>query len=133
MRRHSGFTLLEVLLALALVGIAVTVILQLFSSNLRNIAGSGDYVKASLRAEEKMREVVDNPDLAERQWVESTPDGYRVDVTVTPVEVEKTQAVVGAKFFKVDLILSWRQGAKNKTVNLSTLKFIRPTEEKKAG
>jgi general secretion pathway protein I len=128
----SAFTLLEVLLALALVGVAVTMILQLFSSNLRNIAGSGDYVKASLRAQEKMREILDSTDLAERQWTESTTDGYRIDVAVAPVEKERVQTITGAQLLKVDLVLSWKQGVRNKTMNLSTLKYVRPSEGQKA-
>jgi prepilin-type N-terminal cleavage/methylation domain-containing protein len=54
----AGFTLLEVLVSLSLLGIAVTVIFQLYSANLRSIAGSEDYVAAALEAQSQMREIV---------------------------------------------------------------------------
>jgi len=50
---EKGFTLIEVLVAVALLGIAVTVVIQLFSANLRAIASSEDYIYASARAEAK--------------------------------------------------------------------------------
>ena len=52
---RKGFTLLEVLVATAILGMAIAVILQLFSANLRAIALSRDYVSASIKAEAKMK------------------------------------------------------------------------------
>jgi general secretion pathway protein I len=126
----SGFTLLEVLVALAIVGIAVTAILQLFSSNLRAISASEDHVRASLRAEALMREIIDGEALVEKAWTETTNDGYRVDVTVTRVQAERSQ-VIGAALFQVDLSLSWRRGMKNRTTSLKTLKLVRPGDKLK--
>ena len=67
-----GFTLLEVLVALSILGVAVTVLFQLFSTNLRTIALSGDYVLATVRAEAKMREVLDDDALGPKAWSETT-------------------------------------------------------------
>ena len=51
----KGFTLIEVIVALSILGIAITVILQLFSVNLRAISQSEDYVMALIQADLKMR------------------------------------------------------------------------------
>jgi type II secretion system protein I len=126
----KGFTLLEVLVALAIVGLAVTAILELFSSNLRAVSVSEDHVKASLRAEARMREILDSDDLAEKTWTETTVDGYRVDVAVSKVQTERTQTI-GMVLFQVDLSLSWKRGMKNRTINLKTLKLVRPGDETK--
>jgi general secretion pathway protein I len=129
-RVSPGFTLLEVLLALVIVGIAISVVLQLFSFNLRNVASSEDYVKAAMVAESKLRQIVDNGDLTERQWSENTGDGYRFDVAVSPIEKDKAQAV-DMKLLQVDLTMSWKSGAKNRTINVKTLKLIKQSDEKK--
>jgi general secretion pathway protein I len=126
----KGFTLLEVLLALVIVGISVTVVLQLFSHNLRNVANSEDYVKAALVAEGKLRDITEGVDLTERQWTEYTDDGYRIDVTVLPVENDKAQAV-NMKLLQVDLSLSWKSGSRNRVMNIKTLKLVNPSEERK--
>jgi prepilin-type N-terminal cleavage/methylation domain-containing protein len=47
---NKGFTLLEILVALAILATAVTIIFQLFSAGLRNIAVSEDVVSAAVRA-----------------------------------------------------------------------------------
>jgi prepilin-type N-terminal cleavage/methylation domain-containing protein len=84
----DGFTLLEVLVALALLSIALVVILQLFSANLRGIAVSEDFTKASMKAESAMREILDDDELAEKSWSETTSDGYKIDAEITTVENE---------------------------------------------
>ena len=88
--KREGFTLLEILVALALLGIAITVILQLFSANLRALSVSGDYVSAALRAEVKMRDILEDTDLTEKSWSEVTDEGYRFDASVTEMLKERT-------------------------------------------
>ncbi|MGE5238662.1 MAG: type IV pilus modification PilV family protein, partial [Chloroflexota bacterium] len=78
-----GFTLLEVLVAVALLGIAVTVVLQLFSANLRTLAASEDYVAAVTQAEVKMRELLDQESLIETAWTETSEEGHIMDVSIT--------------------------------------------------
>ena len=58
-KRSEGFTLLEVIVAFALLASTVTVILQLFSSDLRLLTRSEDYIWMSARAQVAMREVLD--------------------------------------------------------------------------
>jgi general secretion pathway protein I len=53
-----GFTLLEVLVALAILGIAVVASIQGFAQGLRLLKLSGDHQEATLIADQKMREVV---------------------------------------------------------------------------
>ena len=57
MRRGRGFTLLEVLVALAILSFAVVTMIQLFAQGLRLLRVSGDYQQAVLLADQKAREV----------------------------------------------------------------------------
>jgi prepilin-type N-terminal cleavage/methylation domain-containing protein len=123
LRSRLGFTLLEVLVSLSIVAIAVTVVLQLFSADLRAIAASDDYASAVLKAEVKMREVLDNEDLTETSWSEATPDGYRMDVSVSEVLKEKTNNLQ-VRLLAVGLTTRWFKGTKEKTLALRTIKIV---------
>jgi prepilin-type N-terminal cleavage/methylation domain-containing protein len=123
LRSRRGFTLLEVLVSLSIVAIAVTVVLQLFSADLRAIAASDDYASAVLKAEVKMREVLDNEDLTETSWSEATPDGYRMDVSVSEVLKEKTNNLQ-VRLLEVGLTTRWFKGTKEKALALRTIKIV---------
>jgi prepilin-type N-terminal cleavage/methylation domain-containing protein len=123
MKRSAGFTLLEVIVAIAILGIAIAVVLQLFSANLRAISVSGDYVTAATRAEAKMREILSDDKLSEKSFSEATQEGYRIDVSITDVIKERTENLQ-VKLLEVDLTIHWIQGTKQKSMSLRTLKVV---------
>jgi prepilin-type N-terminal cleavage/methylation domain-containing protein len=118
-----GFTLLEVLVAIAILGIAVTVVIELFSANLRAIATSGDYISAATKAEAKMREILDDDELSEKSWSETTDDSYRIDVSVTDALKDRTENLQ-VRLLEIDLIIHWTKGTKEKSLTLRTLKMV---------
>ncbi len=120
---REGFTLLEVLVALAILSIAVIVVIQLFSANLRAIAISGDYVSASIKAEAKMREILDDDKLSEKSWSETTDDGYRLDVSINEVLKARTENLQ-VRLLELDLIIHWIKGTKARSLTLRTLKMV---------
>ena len=119
----EGFTLLEVLVALSIVAIAVTVVLQLYSADLRAISASEDYVSAVLRAEQRMREVFEDDGLSEKAWSETTRDGYKVDVVVSDVQKERTENLQ-VRLLQVNLTMRWMRGTKEKILTLRTMKIV---------
>jgi len=123
MKRSAGFTLLEVIVAIAILGIAISVVLQLFSANLRAISISGDYVAAATRAEIKMREILSDDKLSEKSFSEATQDGYRIDVSIIDVLKERTENL-RVKLLEVDLTIHWIQGTKQKSMSLRTFKVV---------
>lgn len=120
----KGFTLIEILVAIALLGIAITVVIQLFSANLRAIAASEDYVAASIRAEIKMREILDDDNLSENTSVETIDDGYSFDIAVTDSLKDRTDNLQ-VRLFQVDLTIHWTKGKKNKTLTLNSIKMLK--------
>ena len=82
---NKGFTLLEVLVALAIMAIATTLVMQLFSADLRAIARAGDVTSASVRGDSRIREILAEPSLEEKTWSEETQDGYRMDIAISEV------------------------------------------------
>lgn len=121
--RRDGFTLLEVLVAIALLGIAITVVLQLFSANLRAIATSEDYVSAIIKAEAKMRDVLDDQDISEKSWSETTDDGYRIDVSIYDAMKDRTENLQ-VKLLEINLIIRWIKDTKERSLTLKAMKVI---------
>jgi len=122
-RSCTGFTLLEVLVAVAILGIAIAVILQLFSADLRAISVSGNYVAAAAKAEARMREVLDDDTLAERSFSETTNDGYRIDVSVARALGSRTEQLP-VTLLEISLTVHWTQGTKERALNLRTMKMM---------
>jgi general secretion pathway protein I len=123
MKSKSGFTLLEILVALSILGIAITVLLQLFSANLRSISASEEYVFAVSKAEARMREILDDKDLSEKTWTEITDDGYRMDVSITEGLKDRTDNLQ-VRVLEVTLTVSWTKNTKNKSMTLRTMKVM---------
>ncbi len=123
-QRRGGFTLLEILVTLALLGIAITIILQLFSANLRALSVSSNYVSAAMLAEAKMREILDDTDLTEKSWSEVTDEGYRFDASITETLKDRTENLQ-FRMLEIDLTLQWLEGSKNRSLTLKTLRGVK--------
>ena len=121
--KTAGFTLLEILVAVALLGIAITVVLQLFSANLRALSVSGDYVSAAIKANAKMREILEDSDLAEKSWSEVTDDGYRFDASITETLQERSENLQ-VRLLEISLTMQWLEGSKTKYLTLKTLRTV---------
>ena len=120
---RRGFTLLEVLVALAVLGIAVTVVFQLFSANLQALSASENYVEVSLRAAARMRELLDDRELSERAWSEVSPEGYRLEIAVKEALADRTD-LLPVRLLEVDLTVRWNRGNRERSFNFQALKLM---------
>jgi parvulin-like peptidyl-prolyl isomerase len=114
---------LEILVALAILATAVTIMFQLFSASLRNIAVSEDVVAASLKAEAKMREVLSKEELVVDSWEEQTDDGYRFVVNITDTLQQKTDSLP-MQLLQVDVAITWTKNSKERSLRLKTYKTV---------
>jgi type II secretion system protein I len=119
----SGFTLLEVLVALAILSIAITLIIQLFSANLQSVSISGNMSSAVVWSDARMREILADPSLTEKAWREITDDGYRIEVSIGEVLKERTDNLP-VRMMEVTLIVRWDEGRKERNIQLKTVKMI---------
>lgn len=120
----EGFTLLEILVALAIMSIALVVVFQLFSANMRGIVSSEDYMRAAMLAESRMREVLSSDDLAEKNSSITTDDGHKVDTVITDVASDRTENLP-VKLLKIDVTVHWSNGSRGKTISLETMKLVK--------
>ena len=119
----EGFTLLEVLVSLAIMAIAMTLVMQLFSANLRAVVRSGDMTSAIIKGEYRLREILAEPFLAEKAWNEVTDDGYRIDVAVSEAMTEKTDNLP-VNLMEIVLTVHWIDGLREKSLRLKTMKVV---------
>ncbi len=124
LKKQNGFTLLEVIVAFALLATTVTVILQLFSSNLRVLSTSEDYVSAVVRAEAKMRDVLDEETITVGMSSETTADGYRMETTVSKVFERRTRDLP-FEVLEIGVKLSWRGPVTERSMTLKTMKTVK--------
>jgi len=118
---QRGFTLIEILASLAILSIALVVILQLFSINLKGITTSDSYADAVMKSESIMRNILDDEKLEEKSWSETTEDGYVIDVSITETGNERTENLM-MKLMEIDLSLRWQEGTKERKLTLKTMK-----------
>jgi general secretion pathway protein I len=123
--RQRGFSLIEVLVAFAILALAVSVIFSLFATGLRNTAVAGEYGVALALAESKMA-VLQGMDAArlEPQLQEGSFDGaYHWRSEVRPAAGDS--GVAGVAVYVLAVRVSWGGTARNRNVDLSTLRLGR--------
>lgn len=128
LKKSQGFTLLEILVALALMSITLAGFIQLFSGSLRTISRSENYVHAALQAESVMREIMARDDLKEDSWSETKDDDYTINVTVSRYGDERFEEFYENKdivLLQIDMTLIWIFGTKERTIKLSSLKLVK--------
>ena len=132
----QGFTLLEVLIAVVILGVSITVILQQFSVALRASSSAHDVTFAVLHAKQKIEELKMEDELSESSQSGTFADGYEWETHVTPyrheTKPEDEQIYQNLKIatYQIESIVKWRVGEHIKQTSLTTLKTVRKKEWK---
>lgn len=116
--RASGFTLLEVVVAVALLGIILAAGMELLAIGLRSAETSGDYSQAVILARQK----IEGLSLQEPkpQVLDGTLGGYRWSAEVAP-EAQGAEGLP-AQLFRVRVKVSWAGRGGEKGVELVSLR-----------
>lgn len=133
----KGFTLLEVLVAMAILGIGLCVVLELFSGGLRSAKVSEEYVRATWYGKGKMEEILSSKDLTEGV-TEGTFDSefsWTLEVKKANPSVGKVESAgeeaesLPVDLYEVVLKVSWPSGARQRTLELESLRTYKKEEE----
>ena len=111
MKRQSGFTLLEVLVATAIMGIAITGILSAISGASHNAIRLTEYDRTALLARQRMDEILVDRKYPRKIWTEGVFDamtGWRA--RVTPFEAAPGSAPGQWVLDRVELEIWWMDG-----------------------
>ena len=135
-RVDKGFTLIEVVVALAILGVGLTVIIELFSGGLRLGRASMEYTRAVNYARMKMEETMAKPVVEEgTQEGESDDKIFRWQTGVKKVDLLSIDKSIDYKppveLFQVRIDVFWKSGSKEKSTSVESLKAIKPEEGEK--
>ena len=132
-KEQIGFTLLEVMIALAIMGIGLGITMQLFSGSLKAAHKSGQYTDAIFLARQKMEEVllktpleegwdsgVFNDDFADFSWeVEIKPYEYAAERVKGDLGSDSQMMI---SMLEIRGKVSWGEGEKEHQLSLVTLR-----------
>ena len=117
---ERGFTLLEVLVALAILSVAVVAVIQGFAQDLRLLKLSGDHQRAMQLADQKVREVL----VPEEQREHGAEAGFRWERVIRLVEAPEL-ALPGRpprwRVFEIAVRVTWDE---RRQVELATLRTV---------
>lgn len=121
--RQSGFSLLEVLVAFAILSMSLGILYQAFSNSLRNVGASGDYSRAIIIAEARLAEAMADVPLNEGSDQGEVDGRYQWKVMVQRYEYEGEEIVSRFTPYQVEVVVSWQDGKHTREYQLSTLRL----------
>jgi general secretion pathway protein I len=130
-----GFTLIEVVVAMAILGVGLTVMIELFSGGLRLGRVSAEYTKAVNYARMKMEEIAVKPKVDEGNEEGEFDKTYRWQVETKRVDI--LPAEKGSDFnppvdlFQIKVNVLWKSGTKERSTGLETYRTIKLEEHEK--
>jgi len=126
--RQRGFTLIEIVVALAILGVGLIVIIELFAGGLRLGRTSEEFSKAVSLARMKLEEVSLNPVLQEGSETGEFDKDFRWQVDVKKVDIlpverpPEFQPLV--EFYRVKVDVLWKSGSKERITGIETYRTV---------
>jgi general secretion pathway protein I len=131
----KGFTLIEIIVALAILGIALTVIIELFSGGLRLGRFSKEYTNAVNYARMKMEEIESQENIEE-----GTEEGefdpifhWRVGmkkVDILPAE-KSADFKPPVELFQIRVDVLWKSGSQERSASIESYRTIKGRDHEK--
>ncbi len=131
MKRQRGYTLLEVIVAFALLALALTVLLGILSGAARQVRGSSDAARAALYAQSLLAQVGAGEVIAPGQRDGEFEDGrYRWQLRIAPwrdpsIAAARQQVDPNAAgLFEVTLAVEWGDAGPGQRLQLRSLRTV---------
>jgi general secretion pathway protein I len=133
--KRNGFTLIEVVVALAILGIALTVIIELFAGGLRLARASKEYTKAVNYVNTKMEEMDSQRTLEEGITEGEFDETFHWRMTTNKINilgVERPWEVkVPIQLFKIRVDVLWKSGPKERSTSTETYRTMKVQDDEK--
>ncbi len=131
-----GFTLIEVVVALAILGVGLIVIIELFSGGLRLGKVAEEYTKAVGYGRMKMEEIALSRGLAEGEEEGHFDNDYRWRVEIKKVDLlpaeKNPDFKAPVELYRIQVYVLWKSGMKERTAAFDSYKTIKPDLEGKS-
>ena len=127
-RTSRGFTLLEVIIALAILGIGFALAMELLATGVRSVKTSEEYTQAVLLAHRKMAEIADTASL--KGAVEQGESGAGLR-WASELQALPQDEALPAQLYQVRVRVTWPGRRSEKSLDLYSLRMM--VDEKKLG
>jgi general secretion pathway protein I len=133
----NGFTLIEVVVGLAILGVGLMVIIELFAGGLRLGRVSEEYTKAVNYSRMKLEELALKPPAEEGVEEGEFNETYRWKIETKRIDLlpfeRDTDFKPPVEFFHVKIDVIWKSGLKERSVGLESYRTIKlKSDEKKS-
>jgi prepilin-type N-terminal cleavage/methylation domain-containing protein len=120
---NDGFSLLEVIVALAIMAMGFVTVLQLFSGSIRSVSLSEQYLKGTTLAHSKLGELeVNNYSVTEFEGIFPDEKNYRWQLQVSPHTSPLNSKEDNIQLSEVTLNVLWEDAGKTRDIQINTLK-----------
>jgi len=117
----KGFTLLEVLVAVMVMGTAFAAIAGVLGTSMRNVSRAEEYQRVALLARAQMNELMTLPWKDGEIWSGQWTSGYRWRAQATRVPPPVREAYYGQyELMRITLVGAWTTSRGEKTLTLET-------------
>jgi len=135
-RGQGGFTLVEVVVAMAILGISLVLVIELFSGGLRLGRTSEEYTVAAQLAHQKIEEIALYKQVEEGIEEGEFDSTYRWQVEVKKIDLlllaNETDYKPPAELYQIQVRIIWKSGSKERTTRIETFRAVKPeTDETK--
>mgnify|MGYP001492371544 CR=1 FL=1 len=125
-----GFTLIETLVAISILAVSLTVLMQLFSGGLKSSRLSDEYTRGIFYARERMDEILLARQLSAGIISGEYGDGYKWRAEAAPLPLPGAKDVrLPLQGFTVNVSVSWETGGREKQFALSAIKLVEAAPE----
>ena len=134
--KSRGFTLIEIVVAMAILGVGLVVIIELFAGGLRLGRASEEYTKAAGYARMKLEEFAMTELIGEGIQQGQFDPEYRWQmearkINVLPIE-KTTDFKPAVELYQIRFSVLWRSGMKERSTIFQSYKTVKlPADERK--
>src|SRR3989338_498790 len=127
MNNDKGFSLIEVLVAITILGITLGIIMPLFSGAMRSVRASEEYSQAILLAKKGMEDI----HLGTEEG--SFGNGYTWKRTISPFEISEEEEYLNENLpfnlYDVEVKVEWMSASVEKAMSLRSVILREAAEE----
>jgi len=129
MKREMGYSLMEVMLAFAVLALALTLLLGTLSGGMRQVHESADAGRAALHAQSLLETLgVDAPLVPGRSGGEFEQGRYRWELDITPYRGPESAAQTGAlndaRLLELTLKITWGEGGERQRWQVRSMRLV---------
>ena len=123
-KAEGGFTLLEVVVALAIMAVGFVTVLQMFSGGVKSVDLSDQYLRAITLAGSKLSELeIKNFETEKLSGIFENEERFRWEVNITPYESDLNEEGSDPLLSKINLTVLWEDVGKTRKVELATIQL----------